>query len=449
MRQVIFSKYSNERNRKLAIRTDICQEEGKRLVCKSPMYAEGKEHILKLPEWEQALSKKYENTRVSFNHGFMEGDKICLEYLEGETLEVILDRLCEKKDHEELIDLVRQFIDEIKRANPQKFIMTDRFKEVFGNFNISDEETGADINNIDMIASNIIVKDQKWTVIDYEWTFDFPIPTNFIIYRFIYYYADVSRNQEVIQKYDLYRMFGITESEKEMYRQMEQNFQAYVTKGVFSLKQMYGSISKGAFSIGESLSTENEEEKLRVYFDEGNGFSEENSEYYSVQKEIEKEKSEKRYCFGIKPGLKALRIDPTENPCIIKINKLIGKADWLHELEYETNGYCLDKNTYLFIDNDPWIRVTNIRKEIVQIIFSMEIKLLEFTFAESLRVGLDKSQFLVEETERQKNEQVEQLNGQMHNLEASIREMENSFCWKITKPIRIFGTAIRTILGKR
>ena len=46
MKKVIYSKYSNERNHCLAIRTDILQDEdGVRYVQKLPEFPEGKLHV--------------------------------------------------------------------------------------------------------------------------------------------------------------------------------------------------------------------------------------------------------------------------------------------------------------------------------------------------------------------------------------------------------------------
>ena len=44
-----------------------------------------------------------------------------------------------------------------------------------------------------MIFSNIILDENekengKWTVLDYEWVWDFAIPVQFVIYRALYYH---------------------------------------------------------------------------------------------------------------------------------------------------------------------------------------------------------------------------------------------------------------------
>ena len=47
MRELIYSKFSNERSRAYAVRTDIFEEDGKRSVRKTPLFPEGKNLISK------------------------------------------------------------------------------------------------------------------------------------------------------------------------------------------------------------------------------------------------------------------------------------------------------------------------------------------------------------------------------------------------------------------
>ena len=57
MKEIIFSKYSNERSRSFAIRTDIVEEDGKRWLEKKWLYPEGKEHVLRMKKWNQKLDQ--------------------------------------------------------------------------------------------------------------------------------------------------------------------------------------------------------------------------------------------------------------------------------------------------------------------------------------------------------------------------------------------------------
>lgn len=65
MREIIFSKYSNERDRRFSIRTDILEEDGERWLEKTPLYPEGKGHIENMLQWNQKLDALYQAVRLS------------------------------------------------------------------------------------------------------------------------------------------------------------------------------------------------------------------------------------------------------------------------------------------------------------------------------------------------------------------------------------------------
>ncbi|MCH5279901.1 MAG: glycosyltransferase family 2 protein [Lachnospiraceae bacterium] len=468
MKQIVYSKFSNERARELAIRTDIYQEDNIRKVYKRPLYEEGKAHVAKLPEWEEKLSKKYENTCISFNHGTKEGDAVFFEYLEGDTLESLLDEYLAAEKYEQLIDLLRQYIEKIRQANGEKgFVVTEQFEKVFGKINSAQNLSASDINNIDMVVGNVIIDQNRWNVIDYEWTFDFPIPTNFIIYRVVFYYVNAQKRED-LKKIDLYKIFGITDKEKEMYWEMEQHFQRYIISGITPIRDMYAGISKGTVRLEEILKISaslEEEKRMQVYFDKGNGYSEAESEWhYEMGNNGEVRKIALKLC----PETIGLRIDPAEQPCIVKFHKIIGKADFTYKMEFETNAYKVDKNTYLFLDPDPWVSISNFRPGTTEVVIEIQKEFLDQASAESLLLVLDKNllqaQNAVNESKALREENIRipdleaeigalhrqnaDLNHRLYLAESSFHEIQGSLCWKITKPIRIAGSVVRLFFRK-
>lgn len=461
MKQIIYSKFSNERARELAIRTDIYQENDIRAVYKRPLYEEGKTHVAKLLEWEEKLSKKYENICISFNHGTKEGDAVFFEYLEGTTLESILDEYFIEGQYDQLIDLLRQYIDKIRKANGEKnFVLTEQFKKVFGQINCSQNLSAADTNNIDMVVGNVIVNQDQWNIIDYEWTFDFPIPTNFIIYRIIFYYINAQKRKD-LEKINLYKIFGISDKEKEMYWNMEQHFQRYIISGIIPIRDMYADISKGTIQLDEMLKVSaslEDEKRMKIYFDNGSGYSETETEWHyemGGNEEVRKVELE------LRPKTVGLRIDPAERPCIVKFHKIVGKADFTYKMKFETNAYKVDETTYLFLDNDPWISVTNFRPGTTRVTIEIQKEFLGQESAESLLLVLDqnllraKNAMLEAKTLREENEriphlevEVGKLNHRLYLAESSFHEIQGSFCWKITKPIRIVGAGVHLFFRK-
>lgn len=56
---------------------------------------------------------------------------------------------------------------------------TPEFVRVFGNVNLRSDLKCTEISNIDFVPANIILSENKVSVIDYEWTFAFPVPSQF------------------------------------------------------------------------------------------------------------------------------------------------------------------------------------------------------------------------------------------------------------------------------
>ena len=85
-----------------------------------------------------------------------------------------------------------------------------------------------------MIFSNIFVEsgkaaaDSAWTVIDYEWTFPFPVPKKYLIYRAVYYAYYQIFKAEGKSLADWLKSAGLTEEETECFARMEVHF-----RGVF------------------------------------------------------------------------------------------------------------------------------------------------------------------------------------------------------------------------
>ena len=57
MKEIIFSKYSNERSRSFAIRTDNCGRRWEKMAGEKWLYPEGKEHVLRMKKWNQKLDQ--------------------------------------------------------------------------------------------------------------------------------------------------------------------------------------------------------------------------------------------------------------------------------------------------------------------------------------------------------------------------------------------------------
>ena len=77
-----------------------------------------------------------------------------------------------------------------------------------------------------------------WTVIDYEWTFPFPVPKKFVLYRAIYfaYYQIFKAQGRDLSEW--LAMVDITREEAAQFAEWETHFQEYLLEGGFPVRNM-------------------------------------------------------------------------------------------------------------------------------------------------------------------------------------------------------------------
>lgn len=361
MSRIIFSKYSNDRADMFKIRTDILEEEnGNRVVCKSPLKKDAEEHIRNLYRNYIALKEKYKDTELSINHCSLEGNTAVLEYVSGKTLEEYLDELLrqeEEKDH--FFETLDRYISLVKCGSEgKKFEISDSFQMVFGNMDFPMQLEAVDLSNIDMLFENIIISDTI-TIIDYEWTFPFMVPVHYILYRAFSAFACglYEGRKRSITLEDLCKYAGITPEEIEIYRDMSNHFAEYVMSGKKTMKEIHGMIGQKIYSMQHFIKKSENDLILRgiqIFPDFGEGYSEKDS-FFQEAKQSEEENAleisvlcNKRY--------NALRIDPAITRCICRIEAVLADNA---SCEYSTNGVvCGD--LIVFNTDDPQIYIRNL-----------------------------------------------------------------------------------------
>ena len=251
VKRTIFSKYSNERAAKFAIRTDIQMDgAGRRYARKVACYPEGKEHIDRLEHWMEALDDAYKSSGMTMNRCRRTEVGTAIDFLTGQTLEEQMDHFLLEGQTEEAIALLMKYIEVIKKSGScEQFVVTEEFEKVFGEVLLPEDLTCAKVTDIDMVTGNVICTGDGWIHMDYEWTFDFPIPVNYVVFRIIqnYLYGNVERS--ALYKELLYKKAGLTEQEIAQYTCMEQSFQKYITGEHIPLRYLYEEISPGCVNF--------------------------------------------------------------------------------------------------------------------------------------------------------------------------------------------------------
>lgn len=181
-----FLKFSDERNKRFSIRTHICSGDSTKTVYKYPVFAEGMEHLQHMYDSQTMLKKYYPDVEIC--KAWKMNDKLEFEFVEGELL---LD--CYVKavkngnmdEYERLLDFHKEIIcgcDE----NQCDFEGSDAFTLWFGNADAYKGKKGMVYSNFDAIAGNIVLRNEKPVFIDYEWTMDFIMPQDLVVYHCMY-----------------------------------------------------------------------------------------------------------------------------------------------------------------------------------------------------------------------------------------------------------------------
>ncbi|MFI3213230.1 MAG: class I SAM-dependent methyltransferase, partial [Eubacteriales bacterium] len=300
--QVVYARFSNDRAVEYGIKTEIIEVNDKKTVKKYGLSTEANNHMIQVATSGKKLQKRYEGGKLSINTCTYIEENRCahveFEYVEGVTLAEILDQYINKNDVDGFQELLREYVRRI------------------------DYHSDMQVADYDLIFSNILVQGDNWTVIDYEWTFEKIIETKEIVFRSIYCYLLENEKRNRMNFDFIMEELGITEEDIETYREHELIFQKHVTGKRLSMPEIRNVIGYKMFAP-EKWITKFEQaegkERVQIYEDRGNGFSEEQS--YFV-KDAYMSESMVTCTLEVGGDVQCVRIDPMMDSCIVKVKEL-------------------------------------------------------------------------------------------------------------------------------
>ena len=357
--QTIYSKFSNDRADIYAIRTDILESGGRpdgtggagkqRCVRKYPAGPAAVEHVGNISEYYKKLKKRFDGSGLFINecHLIKDGNSlpyVQLEYLEGCTLEEMLDECLEEEDLVSFRKLFYEYMNKISYRPQQP------------------------VSDYDLIFGNILVDTNgRWNLIDYEWTFEEIVDTNALAFRALYCYQMGNGKRKKLVLEDWTKELGINEEAAKEYRARERRFQKAVTGNRVSVSDMRVLLGRRAIPW-QGFFADLENNKVQIFEDYGTGYSPEHSYYLYLSYMVE---GRMRVSLPVKEGVKGIRIDPAETSCMVRMlaARLNEEELPLSEPAYlAMNGWELSKKkeanpVFFFHTNDPNI---NIRLEKVE-----------------------------------------------------------------------------------
>ncbi|MCM1326201.1 MAG: methyltransferase domain-containing protein [Bacteroidales bacterium] len=335
-----YEKYSNDRAPEYAIRTEIRKNpEGELCVRKYPMSDDAAEHIKEMETAYQKLVERYRGGRLEINRcELIEDEKqtyIQFEFVEGTPLSELMDRCLEKDDQQGFLKLFEEYMERI---------------------GYNGESPVADY---DLIFSNILVNGDKWTLIDYEWTFGKQIDARELAFRAIYCYILEDEKRNKLNLDLILDKLEVTEAEAEEFREQERGFQSFVSGRHMVLAQMRELIGNRVAVPQTWLEKYWESEKIKriqIYEDRGEGYKEEES--YLIQPRYEDGRTAE-LTLKVDGNVKMLRIDPAFNSCAVKILELTFNEEPvpLDKKHLLLNGRIARPSTIVFPTEDPNINI--------------------------------------------------------------------------------------------
>lgn len=250
----IFVQYANDRAPEFQMKTEIWKNKDGFQVVKNPMCAEARTHCESIIRCYEELKKETEGTPFSINRCKQIEQGLEFEFIEGKSLEEEIKSYLNDGEGERAKEQIKEYVGHMLDMAKETFQVTESFNEVFGsgrNFSCS---KSMKITDIDLIFQNIIRK-KEWNVIDYEWTFEFPIPVDFVIYRAFETFMPSGDDRD----FNLYELYPISKEDRESYANMEESFQAYVSRDYHTLNEMYLAFGKPCQFVDEKLKEKEQE----------------------------------------------------------------------------------------------------------------------------------------------------------------------------------------------
>lgn len=327
-------RYSNDRAEQYQIKTEIAfkNKHSQTLeVRKTPLREAGIEHVRRMQTTYEKLRDRYDGVFTIVPCAW-NGTSCVFPFVEGMTLAECITQALQRNDKEDVFTLFHTFLEKLRVGE------------------------GSDFSNYDFVFNNILIKGDKWQVIDYEWTVDEAVSAEDIAFRAAYCF---SLEHSDFPFDDICEILHVDKKKREKLIAKETQYQYSITQGQPSLdvicEQHGGYVyTREMLLRGMELSTP--DTAAQIYEDKGQGFHEEWS--YFIPHALT-HYDEMELMLSVQVGMKKLRIDPCEDPCLIQIKRI-----WWNGEETDMDKYITlngargksTKNTYgefVFATRDP------------------------------------------------------------------------------------------------
>lgn len=426
--KTIFAKYNSERLPKYQIVTKIVLDNnGQKYAIKEALCDEAKAHI-------EDIYNNYELLKNTHNLNLVKPTKIengvMFEMVKGISFENILLEAAIQNDKERFTKYINKFLDLLDTMVTKRnavFKPSQEFKVIFGEWESNEPQDIIKVANIDLIFGNIFVdEDSNFTLIDYEWVFDFEVPKSYILWRSLAIFS--AYHSIDLSKY----MNDFDDIENKRFLKHDEVFSNFV-HGEYKKYFLAPKVGKNVdfINLDKKETIINYDFFIQLFVSQDTHFTEESSIKYPV---LQTSKLQ-RFEFDLKDfgNIKNLRLNPLNDSCVVNISQIYLVLEDDLQIDLKTNihsNVCSHHgDSYFFEFFDPNIYFENvdfeslsIKKFVVELIYNHIAKDAVHVCANQITV--DKN-YIIEN----QNQTIENLNDELINIYMSKS-------WKITRPLR-------------
>ncbi len=218
---IIYAKLNQDRKAEFRVGTVIYRRDGKEVVEKKAFHKRALSQVDRICKND---NRKYGS--IEAIKGERHEDSIVYPFISVETLDGRLKKLAIKNNKEEFIDLLKNFFKAVRDGAEMHKYLGREFTEVFGvEGELESEAECLCPANIDLAPSNVYYDGDTYYISDCEWVFDFPIPTEFVIWRSIRaLYVNIPTIGEMIKENDLLSELEVTDYHIDIFIKWEKHF---------------------------------------------------------------------------------------------------------------------------------------------------------------------------------------------------------------------------------
>lgn len=177
---------NSRRLRKFRTRTIVTEQFGKKMVWKFSVTEEANT-FLKAIVMRETANAKYLRGHFDVLCGNLKGNRIEYEYMPYQSLSQRIGFELTKNRYDKADELLGLYVQKVHALN-KLHICPKEFVSMVAQDTVRNCRLEVDCLSrglLDLTPRNILVDGSRWVVVDNEWSFDFPVPVVFVLFRAI------------------------------------------------------------------------------------------------------------------------------------------------------------------------------------------------------------------------------------------------------------------------